>query len=658
MLRLRAITLISVCLLSPVARFASAASLLDAIRHDDLATLRAESRSRTELERRGPGGATPLLTAAAIGSPEAVAALLEAGADVHAVTDLGATALIWAAGDARKSRLLVEAGANVTARSAAGRTPLLVAAARDGASAVVELLLERGADPHAADDMGVTPLVSAALAGDTESVRLLLARGADANRADKAGMTALQYAAANSDLGMVKLLLAHGARVDDANTFGGAVKHGDIALKGLTPLMLAAPSGDAAVIAALLDAGADVNARDSRGMTPLMLAVAGETQDRRVVKLLLARGADAGAVSQAGETALDWAAKFGDPDVLALLQRAGAERRAKPMSAPPPVERPRDARLAAERALELVQASSAELFRQSGCVSCHHQNMAMIAAAEARAAGLHLDAELAADAARQVIAQWSVFAPGLLERVDPPGSPDTPTFSLFAMAMEGLQRGAGAGAVSAADALFANIAAQQRRDGSWRMMGFPRAPMEEGHFARTAMAVRALSAYVPAGRRAEMAERSERARAWLLAAKPRTTDDHVWRLLGLHWTKAPESHTRRAAKKLLALQRADGGWGPNPHLGSDAYATATALWALRVSGMASAESTDHGRGVDYLRRTQRGDGSWFVASRSPKFQPYFESGFPHGPDQWISMAATSWAAAALAPAAGLDGVSD
>jgi N-acyl-D-amino-acid deacylase len=57
------------------------------------------------------------------------------------------------------------------------------------------------------------------------------------------------------------------------------------------------------------------------------------------------------------------------------------------------------------------------------------------------------------------------------------------------------------------------------------------------------------------------------------------------------------------------------------------------------------------RGRDYLLRTQFPDGSWYVASRAPKLQPYFESAFPYGHDQWISVSATAWAVIALAPAA-------
>jgi hypothetical protein len=53
------------------------------------------------------------------------------------------------------------------------------------------------------------------------------------------------------------------------------------------------------------------------------------------------------------------------------------------------------------------------------------------------------------------------------------------------------------------------------------------------------------------------------------------------------------------------------------------------------------------RGARYLLETQSADGSWHVVSRAPKFQPYFESGFPYGGDQWISSAGTAWATMAL-----------
>ena len=71
------------------------------------------------------------------------------------------------------------------------------------------------------------------------------------------------------------------------------------------------------------------------------------------------------------------------------------------------------------------------------------------------------------------------------------------------------------------------------------------------------------------------------------------------------------------------------------------------LYALQASGM-SPKNGVYEKGVAYLLRTQLEDGTWFVRSRAFGFQPYFESGFPHGTDQFISVSATAWAAIALA----------
>jgi hypothetical protein len=82
-------------------------------------------------------------------------------------------------------------------------------------------------------------------------------------------------------------------------------------------------------------------------------------------------------------------------------------------------------------------------------------------------------------------------------------------------------------------------------------------------------------------------------------------------------------------------------------LPSDAYATGQALVALREARVISAADPAYLRGVRFLLATQLADGSWHVQSRSTPQQIYFESGFPHGADQFISAAATNWAALAL-----------
>lgn len=641
--------LIGYLLIAAAGRAAKAETgLFQAVRNNDLARLRSAVAEKTGVNTRGPRDVTPLMHAAAFGSVEAVRILLDAGAEPNAKDAFGATALLWAAGDPEKARILVEHGADVNAQTTRGRTPLIFAAAHAGNLETVRLLLAKGADVKASDSEGSTALLAAAQADDMDSVKLLLGHGADARNSDLAGFTAIHHAAGNGNVEMMRLLLSRGADVNAANTFGGEVKFGPIALRKLTPLMQATPHGSPEVIGTLLKAGANVNAQDSRGMTPLMFAVASETRDVRVVKQLLAAGAEVNIRSTAGETALDWATKYGDRKLMALLEKAGAEANvAKSATADETAEHAgaRTPGEAVARSVALLQKASAEFFRQSGCVGCHHQPMTLMAAAEARKAGIAVDESQAREALTAILASWDLVQPALLEGIDGPAPPDIQLSSVFGLAA-GKQL---AGLVT--DTLAANIAARQRRDGSWKLTGFSRAPMEESHFARTAMSLRALQLYGTPGLKATIDGQVFRARKWLEKSTPGTTDDFVWRLLGLYWSGSDTGKVISAAAALRKMQRSDGGWGSNENLKSDAFATATALWALHATGAISPLDGPYQRGVDFLLRTQRSDGSWHVNSRAPKFQPYFESGFPHGHDQWISSAATAWAAMALAPAA-------
>src|SRR6185369_6761478 len=106
-----------------------------------------------------------------------------------------------------------------------------------------------------------------------------------------------------------------------------------------------------------------------------------------------------------------------------------------------------------------------------------------------------------------------------------------------------------------------------------------------------------------------------------------------------------------ASGRLLSQQGADGGWAQIPSLANDAYATGQALFALKESGALRPHDDAYQRGIRFLLTTQLEDGSWYVKSRVIPIMPYFESDFPHGADQFISAAATNWAAMALAPAA-------
>jgi ankyrin repeat protein len=150
---------------------------------------------------------------------------------------------------------------------------------------------------------------------------------------------------------------------------------------------------------------------------------------------------------------------------------------------------------------------------------------------------------------------------------------------------------------------------------------------------------------------AERTARVARARAWLLAAEPRTTEDRAYRLLGLTWTGASADVRQQAARALLAEQREDGGWSELPGRESDAYSTGEVLVALGEGAGLAATDSAYQRGLRFLVGTQQPDGSWHVASRlhppAPVSPPYVETGFPYGHDQFVSMMGTNWATAAM-----------
>ena len=619
----------------------------EAIRADDSKAVAELLAQGADVNTRDDHGATPLMYAAAVGSASMMRQLLGAGAEANAKNDFDATALMWCTNQFEKVKLLTDRGADVNARSKRGRTPLLIAASHDGNVAVIRLLLSKGANPaNASDKVNNTPLAASAYANDGASVKLWLEKGADVNARNAAGLTPLMFAASNGNVDMVKALLARGADVNAQSgpALAGTVRHGPIALGKLTPLMLAVTSGSAETVRLLLEAGADVNAQDVRGMTPLMLAVATDHPNDMVVGMLLAKRPAMDVKSNANETALTWSAKFKYPSIVAAVSEASSKDGEPALL---PVYGPRanwkSTQDAGERGIALIQKASGTFFKESGCVSCHAQNMSMVAAATARRTGLRFDQGAQAEMVQAMQHQFASFANGVLERIDPPAV-DILTYALFALSADQ------AAPDRVTDAMIHNLAAQQAADGSWgrTALGIRRPPLSDGGFTTTAMAIRALKYYAPPARTTEMESRIARASKWLLAAKPYTTEDSVMQLLGAKWADAEPGVVAKLTQKVLALQRADGGWGQTPYLKPDAYATGTALYALNEAGGMTNANAAYRRGIQFLMTTQAADGSWHVVSRAPKFQPYFEGGFPYGHDQWISEMATGWASVALA----------
>lgn len=280
-----------------------------------------------------------LIDAVLADDAQAVRAVLETAPDVNASEGDGATALHYAAlrNDVEIVRLLLHAGADAKAQTRiGGLTPLYLAAGAGNAASIAELL-KAGANPNAVNSVnGATALMKSAAAGDAESVNLLVSHGARVNaRETGLDQTALMFAAAANRAAVIKILAAHGAdlaatsrvthiapqKSPDSDAFPldadlilhanlpGGEKAAKAALAGrrasptvsggMTALLLAARDGHQEAIAALLEAGANINqpSAGDRG-APLVMAIINGHFD--TAKLLLDRGADPNLANQDG----------------------------------------------------------------------------------------------------------------------------------------------------------------------------------------------------------------------------------------------------------------------------------------------------------------------------------------------------------------------
>jgi ankyrin repeat protein len=211
--------------------FARAVNLHDAVRAGDIAVVQSVIESGAEVNEPNSWG-TPLDIAVSKGSDKIVQLLIDAGADVEGTTSPAAGGehpLHLAAtrtSGASTARLLVSRGAQLDARDKAGRTPLIAAVLADNVE-VADVLLAAGADLEAVDsNLGASPLSWAACWGRFKAAKFLLSKGAQINRrTGPDGDTPLHRAAMCCKVpDMVKYLVANGADVNATNS------------KGLTPI--------------------------------------------------------------------------------------------------------------------------------------------------------------------------------------------------------------------------------------------------------------------------------------------------------------------------------------------------------------------------------------------------------------------------------------
>jgi ankyrin repeat protein len=341
-------------------------------------------------------GETPLMHAARSSKVDAVKSLAAAGADVNAKESWsGQTALMWAAanGDSQMVSALLELGADLRARSNGGTSPFAFAV-RKGDMRTVQAMIAGGADVNEKrSGDSATPLLIAIINGHADVVDLLLDKGADPNA--EGGTTEVTVTGSKAhevkltfktptfreqlrDVGteggngknnswgrplqaavhvanwhvsdilitvnidrirIIKSLLAHGADVNGRNTdmeprWDGARYRRR--LVGATALLLAAKSADVEVMRLLLANGADPKINTGVNITPLMAAAGiawASNQDRateaevlEAVKLLVEeQKLDVNFVADTGETAMHAAAYRGANSVVQYLFDHGAK---------------------------------------------------------------------------------------------------------------------------------------------------------------------------------------------------------------------------------------------------------------------------------------------------------------------------------------------
>lgn len=572
------------------------------------AVLETITREPRVINARGPDGATPLLYAALYGDVELLRAMLEAGGNPNIASDQGATALMWAVEDRDKMALLLDAGADVNATSGFGRTALSLAMLSGQGDDTTSLLLKHGAK------LPPTALIAAANR-NLSSVQELLAAGAK-DKGDAAGM-ALRAGC----FACLEALLPGHAQLP----------------RGLLNVSPVSAPGKPELVRVALERGADVNARDIKGRTALMLLAASDQVTPELLQTMIDRGADVHAKSKFGLNALDYAQRLGRLPIIDVLRRAGLQPTTTAQATMRYVGR-NTVDAAIKRSLPLLQTSSKTFYDRGGCVACHHNLQTAITVREARRAGFTVDETLAREERATLTRDLDATREQALEGMTVPGGISTTTGYIL-MALDAME----VPADESTDALMRLLRLWQRPDGFWPTPVRP--PIEASEFTATAVAARGLRTYGvdnPAVNQAALA----RARNWLETRQPVDHEDRVFRLLGLIWAEGSKTAREDAKRTLLETQRPDGGWAQTDYRESDAYATGEALFALHAAGLAT-DSRTYQRGIRYLLKTQLIDGSWLVRTRSHATQSYFESGFPHGEDQFISAAATNWATQAL-----------
>jgi hypothetical protein len=291
----------------------------------------------------------------------------------------------------------------------------------------------------------------------------------------------------------------------------------------------------------------------------------------------------------------------------------------------------------------LLQKSGVKFIREGKCGACHHSTLTSMVAEKMRSKGI-VDVDTTAGLRIAAMSKTVEFIcnPNLNNQ-----------FVQAKFLAPYVLLGLGAENYPAdfnTDIAVDYLMSQELPDGSFKAE-YIRVPLECGDIHLTAFAIRAIQLYASPAKALQVKKLVMQTRDWLQKQNPSEQQEISFQLLGLQWSGGTEVAKKSVTQKLLSMQNKDGGWSQLPTMQSDAYATGQALFAMAVVGTANEKRDAYERGIAYLLQTQEASGAWVVATRSNPIQPYINADFPpYDENQYISAAASNWAALALVAA--------
>src|SRR5262249_40242253 len=311
----------------------------------------------------------------------------------------------------------------------------------------------------------------------------------------------------------------------------------------------------------------------------------------------LDRGADPQAKDSSGRTVSEWAAIGANRRIMGLLPTPGIAEPVNSVTAT--AEKLMPTRAGVEQSAALLEENGPTFLPKTGCISCHNVSIPMMTLHEAVRRGFSVDGAMN-QMAKQTVAQVAPAQDNLLSGYCTiPGIATTASYALISL------HDAGRPPDLLTDSVVRCLLLEQFPDGRWSDGGGERPPLSpESGIPGTALSARAVRLYTPPAFATQVNRAVASAQSYLLAARPRTGDDHAFRPLGLYWTGAKPPQVDAAARDLVAQQRANGGWAQTPDMDPDAYATGQALATMAMTRPELVSSDAYRRGVDYLMRTR------------------------------------------------------